>query len=117
MQRLHFQKKDQFDHKIRLLFSMTFQESKFHLFKAVWVKIFKSKDIEDSDCTLVLIRAKLVVVLPVDGHVDLLHNVDEEATVDALGKRISDVPALVGVQGGHLEMEKGKKFKLKSNSL
>ena len=96
---------------------MTFQEITSHLFKAVWVKIFKSKDIQDSDCTLVLIGAELVVVLPVDGHVDLLHDVDEQAAVDALGKRIPDVPALVGVQGWHLEKDEDIKFKLKSNFL
>ena len=71
-----------------------------NLFKAVSVKIFESEDVEDSDCALVL--AQLVVVLPVDGHVDLLDDVDKQATVDALGERVADVTALVRVQGGHL---------------
>jgi hypothetical protein len=39
----------------------------------------------------------------VDGRVDLPDDVDEEAAVDALGEGVANVPALVRVEGGHLE--------------
>ncbi len=40
-----------------------------------------------------------------NGDVDLLDDVDEEAAVDALGEGVPDVTALVRVEGRHLDKQ------------
>ena len=48
-----------------------------------------------------------------DGHVDLLDDVNEQPAVDALGESVPDVTTLVGVKGGNL----GKQRRHKSVSV
>ena len=80
----------------------THRNKRPNLFEAVGVEVLESENVEDADGALVL-AADLVVVLPVDGHVDLLDDVNEQAAVDALRERVAHVATLVRVQGGNLE--------------
>jgi hypothetical protein len=73
-----------------------------YLLKTVCIEVFESEDIEDSNSALVLVGAVLVVLLPVDGDVDLLDDVDEQAAVDALRESVANVATLVRVQSRNL---------------
>ena len=64
------------------------------LLETVGLKVLESKDVENPDGAHV---AAAPHVRLVDGGVDLLHDVDEETAVDALGEGVPDVLRLVHV--------------------
>ena len=66
------------------------------LLKTVRVEVFKAKNVQDTNCTLVVkleLRFEYCIV-------DLLNNVDEQPAVDSLGEGVSDIFGLVCVEGG-----------------
>ena len=75
------------------------------LLEGVGLEVLKAEDVEDADAAAV---GGVLQVWLEDSGVDLPHNINEEAAVDALGKGVPHVPGLMHVEGADHRLALGE---------